>query len=66
MINKARIRREGKAFLLKVENEIRVMRKLSKEGGHANVVRMISYEETRECLCMVLEYCSQGEYFELI
>lgn len=44
IINKSLIRNEGKKMLEKVENEIWVMKILSKEGGHENIIKLIGIE----------------------
>ena len=47
-----------------VKKEIRMLRRFS--GRHLNIIRLIDVIETRETVCTIMEYCSGGEYFDLI
>ncbi len=39
---------------------------LSRFSNHPNIVKLIDIIETRETVCTVMEYCSGGEYFNMI
>ena len=46
----------------RLKMELKAMKRLK----HPNIVKLMDVIESRESICMILEYCSQGEYFDLI
>jgi len=72
IIEKARLRRhmhsdiggEACSMLEGVNKEITMLKRFS--GRHPNIIRLIEVIETRDIVCSVMEYCSGGEYFDLI
>lgn len=42
------------------------MRHIARVGGHAHVLRLIEVLHTETELMLVLEYCSQGELYEIV
>jgi serine/threonine protein kinase len=47
-----------------VKKEIIMLRRFS--GRHLNIIRLIDVIETWDSVCTIMEYCSGGEYFDLI
>jgi serine/threonine protein kinase len=56
-------RRLDVKLLKKVRHEIHSLQKLSR---HPNIVGLKEVFENDQRVCLVLEYCSQGELFDLI
>jgi len=47
-----------------VKKEIKMLSRFS--GQHPNIIKLLDVIETRETVCTIMEYCSGGEYFDLI
>jgi serine/threonine protein kinase len=47
-----------------VKKEIEMLGRFS--GRHLNIIKLLDVIETRETVCTIMEYCSGGEYFDLI
>ncbi len=47
-----------------VKKEIKMFSRFS--GQHPNIIKLLDVIESRETVCTVMEYCSGGEYFDLI
>ncbi len=62
IVKKSMLKASGKKLFKKLKQEIGLMKKLD----HPNVVSLIDVIKTRDAICMVMEYCSKGEYFDLI
>ncbi|CDW72159.1 snf1a snf1-related kinase snf1a [Stylonychia lemnae] len=62
LINKSTLREQGGKLNKKLKIEIETMRRLN----HTNIIQLIDVIETEENVCIVMEYCQSGEYFELI
>ena len=60
----ANIGGEAGSMLEGVKKEIKMLARFS--GQHPNIIRLLDVIETRETVCTIMEYCSGGEYFELI
>lgn len=56
-------RRLDLKLMKKVRHEIHSLQKLS---SHPNIVQLKEVFENDLRICLVLEYCSQGELFDLI
>ena len=47
-----------------VKKEIEMLGHFS--GRHPNIIKLLEVIETKESVCTIMEYCSGGEYFDLI
>lgn len=62
MMSKDQLDQEGGKFRRKLNTEVEIMKKLT----HPNIVKLIGVQESSEHVCLILEYCSTGEFFDLI
>lgn len=62
MISKSLLKQNCGKLGAKLKIEIQVMEKLS----HPNIIKLLEVVDTKDNVCLVLEYCPTGEFFDLI
>lgn len=62
MISKSTLEESVGKLKEKLKMEIKTMKLLD----HPNIVKLVDVIENEEHVCIILDYCQSGEYFELI
>jgi serine/threonine protein kinase len=62
LVNKLSLEENDRKLHKKLNLEIDIMKKLD----HPNVLKLIDVIETEDYMCIVLEYASSGDFYDLI